>query len=575
MKRKLVFAIVLVFGLFMTSNLIADDWYNVGSAGFSENSFYSFDLTINANNIPYIIYGRDEANDNKATVMKYNGATWEVVGTSAFTTAYAEDVNISIDASGTPYVGYIGSAGNGIVMKYNGTLWETVGGANISSAGYSLSLALNTSGTPYVALSDFSQPTRRATVKKFNGSSWELVGSAGFSAGEARYTRLAIDASGTVYVAFVDFATSQKATVMKFNGSSWEIVGTAGFSTRVIGRLDLEVDNFGTPYIAFQDRTFFDGSVSQYEITVMAFNGSLWEAVGTEAFTTNYADYPSLAFDSNNTPYVAYKDEGYAGKASIMKFNGSSWESVGTAGFSAGIANFTTVALTSSNIPIVGYLDYGTNIKSTVMKYAPSSDTPLPIELSSFIADAVNGKVILEWITETETENQGFILERRLLGNMEWECVADYQYDLELISNGNSTETHQYEYTDNDVQSGCNYEYRLGDVDYAGKVRWHNIVNIDVPKETENMPASFGLLNAYPNPFNPSVNISYSLENETQTELSVYDIQGNLVETLVNDMISAGTHNMLWQAMNIGTGIYIVRLNADNNSSIQKIVYMK
>ena len=89
------------------------------------------------------------------------------------------------------------------------------------------------------------------------------------------------------------------------------------------------------------------------------------------------------------------------------------------------------------------------------------------------------------------------------------------------------------------------------------------------------IPSTFGLQNIYPNPFNPSVNISYSLENEAQTELSVYDINGNLIETLINDMMSAGTHNFLWQPMNISTGIYIVRLNADNIKSMQKIICVK
>lgn len=202
-------------------------------------------------------------------------------------------------------------------------------------------------------------------------------------------------------------------------------------------------------------------------------------------------------------------------------------------------------------------------------------ETPLPVELSSFIAENSDGSVLLTWTTESETENQGYMLEKRVLGASDWTELADYQQNVELTGNGTTTETHVYSYTDDQAKAGYSYEYRLGDVDYAGKIIWHEKVSIELPQGVDNIPEIFGLLNAYPNPFNPSVNISYSLENEAQTELSVYDINGNLIETLIKDMISAGTHNLLWQPMNIGTGMYIVRLNADNINSMHKIVYVK
>ena len=65
---------------------------------------------------------------------------------------------------------------------------------------------------------------------KYNGSSWIMVGSPGFSAGEVFFTTIAINTSGTPYVAYQDVGNSNKATVMKFNGSSWVNVGSPGFS---------------------------------------------------------------------------------------------------------------------------------------------------------------------------------------------------------------------------------------------------------------------------------------------------------------------------------------------------------
>ncbi len=84
-------------------------------------------------------------------------------------------------------------------------------------------------------------------------NNWQNVGSAGFSVGAAYDTSLALDSSGTPYVAYVDYANSYKATVMKFNGANWETVGSAGFSAGEANSTSLALDSSGTPYVAFQD----------------------------------------------------------------------------------------------------------------------------------------------------------------------------------------------------------------------------------------------------------------------------------------------------------------------------------
>jgi hypothetical protein len=111
-------------------------------------------------------------------------------------------------------------------------------------------LAFNSSGTPYVAYSDYSK-TSKVTVKMFNGSSWQTVGAAGISLGSAHYTTLAIDSSGIPYVAFQDEDDMGKIKVMKYDGNSW--VNTGVVSSGSSYYTSLAISSSGDPYVAYSD----------------------------------------------------------------------------------------------------------------------------------------------------------------------------------------------------------------------------------------------------------------------------------------------------------------------------------
>jgi hypothetical protein len=100
------------------------------------------------------------------------------------------------------------------------------------------------------------------------------------------------------------------------------------------------------------------------------------EPLQTNGFSASSAIDTSLDLDGSNTPYVAYRDNGNGGRASVMRYNGSSWEYVGTAGFSPGRVYSTSLKLDSSNMPYVAFKDYADDIngiKVTVMKYNGAS----------------------------------------------------------------------------------------------------------------------------------------------------------------------------------------------------------
>ena len=88
-------------------------------------------------------------------------------------------------------------------------------------------------------------------------------------------------------------------------------------------------------------------------------------------------------------------------------------------------------------------------------------------------------------------------------------------------------------------------------------------------------PASFNLAQNYPNPFNPRTTIRYTLPNAALTEVTVYDITGQRLRTLVDGRQSAGIHYIHFDATNLATGLYFYRLRAGDRTETRKMLLAK
>ncbi|MEJ2507409.1 MAG: T9SS type A sorting domain-containing protein, partial [Ignavibacteriaceae bacterium] len=89
------------------------------------------------------------------------------------------------------------------------------------------------------------------------------------------------------------------------------------------------------------------------------------------------------------------------------------------------------------------------------------------------------------------------------------------------------------------------------------------------------IPVNFSLNQNYPNPFNPVTKIRYTLANEVNVNLVVYDILGRKVATLVNEEQKAGVYNVQFDAHNLASGVYFYRIKAGNFSRVNKMMLMK
>jgi hypothetical protein len=205
-------------------------------------------------------------------------------------------------------------------------------------------------------------------------------------------------------------------------------------------------------------------------------------------------------------------------------------------------------------------------------------DEIVPVELTHFSANVINNTVELDWETSTETNNQGFEIER--LQNYKISRLQDLDPKSEIRNpewvtigfvkgKGTSTEINKYRFVDNPSLNGI-YTYRLKQVDFDGTFKYSKKVEVNVM-----VIVDFALMQNYPNPFNPSTVISYRLPVISKVSLKVYDVLGNEVATLVDEEKPAGEYEVTWEAKNLAGGVYFYRLQTEEFIQTKNMLMIK
>ncbi|MCF7920699.1 MAG: choice-of-anchor J domain-containing protein [Candidatus Cloacimonetes bacterium] len=161
--------------------------------------------------------------------------------------------------------------------------------------------------------------------------------------------------------------------------------------------------------------------------------------------------------------------------------------------------------------------------------------------------------------------------------------------DVQIINNDGRSETRELlgynVYLDDDFQEFVEIrEYMFTDVagaHTAGVAALYDtgeseIVEIDfVTANDPELIAVTELLGAFPNPFNPETTIAFSLKDDSQVNISVYNIRGQKVASIIDDRLSAGSHSIIWQADKYPSGIYFIKMQAGDYQKINKTLLLK
>ena len=89
------------------------------------------------------------------------------------------------------------------------------------------------------------------------------------------------------------------------------------------------------------------------------------------------------------------------------------------------------------------------------------------------------------------------------------------------------------------------------------------------------IPSAFSISAPYPNPFNPSVRLDFSLPTIAQVGVNIYDINGSHVEQLINEIRSAGHHSVVWNAEHLSAGMYFIQFSSSEGNKTMKVLLIK
>jgi hypothetical protein len=204
-------------------------------------------------------------------------------------------------------------------------------------------------------------------------------------------------------------------------------------------------------------------------------------------------------------------------------------------------------------------------------------DASLPVTLTDFTAKTVKGAVVLEWITSAEIENQGFILSRKLkVESQKSEVTASFVTHDALKGQGSTTETTKYLYVDKTVEHGKTYVYTLADVDYSGNESILKKVEVQVKTEETIVAEGYVLDPVYPNPFNATLTVPFTLSEPMHVSIDLYSLTGRHVLTAVNREFTIGSYLYTIKTPDLSSGIYLIQTSFGGKKKyLQKAILLK
>jgi len=219
--------------------------------------------------------------------------------------------------------------------------------------------------------------------------------------------------------------------------------------------------------------------------------------------------------------------------------------------------------------------------RSLSRSFAATWDVPVVAELASFLGAVVPGEqVVLEWTVASQTNNLGWEVYRSR-DNVTFEQVGDL-----VAGAGTSDELTSYSFSDGDLPTADVVYYYLDQVDLDGTMTRSNVIQVVLNDRTivngaQALPTANALMQNYPNPFNPETTIAYDLTQLGTVTLTVYNVNGQAVRSLVDGRtLAPGHYRSVWDGRDengarVASGVYLYVLQTSGFSSVKRMVLLQ
>ena len=298
---------------------------------------------------------------------------------------------------------------------------------------------------------------------------------------------------------------------LKYTPATISLVSGAAANSYITCKMDAEKHNHGTGL----------DFISRY-----------WSFTQTGMSSYGY----KVSFSWDATDYVGTNEAGLG----FGKFDDPDWTII------QGTINTSAHTFTGSTI-LTSFSGSGKSIGFS--DFTGGTEGPLPVKLASFASSLNTRNVKLRWTTESEINNYGFEVQRSVIDKNDYNKVGF------VSGKGTTNNITNYEFNDLKLNTG-KYQYRLKQIDHNGNFEYfylNGFVEVGVPEK-------FNISQNYPNPFNPVTKIDFDLPFDSKVQISLYDITGRELKSLINEQRTAGYHTLQFNATDLSSGIYFYRI---------------
>ena len=304
-------------------------------------------------------------------------------------------------------------------------------------------------------------------------------------------------------------------------------------------------------------------------------------SAGEVTFTVNFADNTGSAVENQDITWTINN----LGAESVFLVAPASLE------IAAGTTE-TVTASTGADGSASGTFDSEgeatTTVSVTASTTAPNSDgvdrdlsvdfnatwdVPVAAELASFTAEITPQEVVsLQWAVASQTNNLGWEVYRSI-DNVDFVKISGL-----IEGEGTSDQFIHYDFVDQNRPLGDVAFYYLKQIDLDGTTSQSKVLEVALPKI---LPQFSALSQNYPNPFNPETTIRFDLSNEETVTLTIYDITGQVVRTLIaGRQMAPGSYQEVWDGLNsdgvkVGSGLYLYQIKAGEFSAMKKMTLLQ